>query len=298
MKKLILVLLLLTCSASYGQTSANVYCGGVNGFDSLLDPSNSTVFRKRGGGLYLHNNGWTELSHDQRMKLLGTFNNHPMIIEVGFPKPGEFGHSPDKSKYHWWCDNFDDLYVKYGIKPQIVAVNLEDAVNNPTLLQPTFEQFDEHHGDLQRMSPQSLILPILGPMNIELPIRTEMVSYNERYRRIISTAGGVVIDSPPKVFITREDEYRDWVVDAIRHANSNGYKSVLIISPHDSSNLFNKHTTMMLRYLELNQALPTIYVVENYIYGKRYSNKVGKETQSNSILGVAKYIQSKLKCDK
>lgn len=293
--RILLVLLSLSIAADcYGQLTANVYCGGVNGFDSMIEPDHSSTYRGRDGGLYLHNNGWSELSHQQRLKLLGTFANAAITIEVGFPKPGEFGHSPDRSKYHWWCDNFDDLYVKYGIKPHIVAVNIEDNINNPNLCKPTYEQYKEHHDDLKLMSPQSKILPLFGPMNIERPIYTPMVSNNSRYQSIIGLSGGVVLDCPPKVFITREEQYRQWVIDAIRYTNSCGHTSVLILSPHDSRGQFKTHTLKMLRYLELNNALPTVYIVENYIYGNGYYNKVGIETQSNSILGVARDIQSRL----
>lgn len=288
----IIALFYNTCA--YSQPTSNIYSGGVNGFDSLIDPANSSTFRQSNGGLYLHNNGWSELSHKQRLKLLDTFANAAITVEVGFPQLGQFGHSPDRSKHHWWCDNFDDLYVKYGIKPHIVAINLEDNINNKTLPQPSYDQFKQHHDDMKLMSPQTLFLPILGPMNIELPIYTPPVSANHRYRSIVDLAGGVVLDSPPKVFITREEAYRQWVIDAIRYANSKGQKSVLIISPHDSRGYFKTHTIAMLRYLELNHALPSVYIVENYIYGKSYHNKVGKETQSSSVMGVAKYIQSKI----
>lgn len=283
----------LVATDAIGQTT-NIYTGGVNGFSAMIDPSNSITYRHKHGGLYLHNNGWSELSHEQRLNLLTTFTNSPITIEVGFPKPGEFGFSPDLTKYHWWCDNFRDLYVKYGIVPNIVAVNIEDTINNPGLSRPTYDQFKRHHDDLKSMSPRSLVLPIIGPMNVEMPIVTEPVSCNMRYQSIINLAGGVVIDCPPKVFIYRETHYKQWVMDAIQYVNSKGLKTVLIISPHDSSTQFKNHTVQMLRYLEAHRALPAVYVVENYIYGKGYYNKVGKESQSNSILGVAKFIQGKL----
>lgn len=294
MRLIYVLVVVLSTTCVNAQSTSNIYSGGVNGFDSLIDPASSSSYRANRGGLYLHNNGWSELSHTQRLKLLDTFVDLPITIEVGFPKPNEFGHSPDRTKYHWWCDNFDDLYVKYGIKPHIIAVNLEDNINNPTLPHPTFDQWKRHHDDLKMMSPQSLVLPILGPMNIELPISTEMVSNNYRYRSIIDLAGGVVLDSPPKVFVTREDGYRMWVVNAIKYANSMGYKSALIISPDQSRSQFKTHATAMLRFLELNNALPSVYIVENYIYGKSYYNKVGKETQNNSVLGVSRFIQSRI----
>jgi len=285
---LFICLLLLGEGNIFGQ---HIYAGGVNGFASMLDSENTQKYRYNKGGLYLHNNGWTALTHDQRLKLLRVFDNMSVAIEVGFPKQGEFGFSPDKTKYHWWCDNFRDLYVNYGLQPDIVAVNLEDTVNNPTIPQPSFAQFKRHHDDLKHMSPGSLVLPILGPMNVELPIRTDPISSNLRYQQIVGLAGGVVMDSPPKVFITREQRYRDWVVDAIKYANNNGHKSVLIVSPHSSRSMFKSHTIMMLRYLAQNKAMPSVYIVENYIYGRDYINKVGKERQDHSVLGVARHLQ-------
>jgi hypothetical protein len=280
------------CSCVYAQQTT-VYAGGVNGLTSMLEPKNSTRYRKHNGGLYLHNNGWFELSHQQRLNMLDVFKDKPISIEVGFPRDGQFGFSPDISKHHWWCDNFRDLYVNYGIKPDIVALNIDE--NAPL---PTFDDYKRHHTDIKNMSSVSLVLPIVGHMNVQRPIVASRISNNDDYQKMIGLSGGLVLDVPPGNFLQRESDYKEWVIDAIRYTNSKGYVSVLIISPHDSKEKFRTHTFYMLNILRSQNAMPTVYVVENYIYdswwqqkhGKKYYNKIGKESDPHSVLGVAKYI--------
>jgi len=68
--RLLAGLLILACARLeplYAEIS--IYAGGIAGVEALSDAGNSLQYRKAGGGLYLHNDGWARLDQSQRLIL-------------------------------------------------------------------------------------------------------------------------------------------------------------------------------------------------------------------------------------
>lgn len=271
--------LLVVSSTALGQQTprTNVYAGGINGLTSLLQESNSDDFRTKGGGLFLHNSGWGKLSDRQREDLLKVFKGKPIAIEIGY----HGGHEA-------WASNLKGYYIDKGINPHFVTCNLMAEGHDPS-----FVEWRDRHDKLKRIAPDALIFPTFEYANFEKNKKTLIqvrVSNTVRLQRIIEQSKGIVLDVPPGHFFEREPAYRNWIIDAIRYANGKGYTTVVIMSPHKSGASFNAHADMFLRVLRQYNAIPDVYVVENYIGGNDYPNKIGDEDSPNTVLGVANAI--------
>jgi len=82
--KYIILLFLLTPTVWGGPPRTDVYAGGVNGFTAMLNEKNHDYYRHKKGGLFLHNNGWAELTEPQRMQMLKIFKGKAIAIEIGY----------------------------------------------------------------------------------------------------------------------------------------------------------------------------------------------------------------------
>lgn len=276
---------LLSASAIHAAGFA-VFAGGVAGVEDLTVATNSSAFRVAGGGLYLHNNGWGALGLDQRKQVLTIFSNAPVAIELGF--------GGSKSSAKAWASACQKSYLAVGIKPQFIAANAFASNNHPTP-----EQWLDYMAALRAagVPAGTLILPTFEYQNFRPNLATlaqNIVRQRADFQAIIRHAGGIVLDTPPGFFFDREPAYRDWVVDAIRWTQTQGFKAVVIASPHSSKNNFAAHSLKFLEYLRAHQAVPDIFAVENYNPKATadYPNRVGNENQINTALGVAWRLQS------
>lgn len=273
-----LVLIWLTSSSLVAAPDITVYAGGIVGLDALATPETSGKFRQSGGGLYLHNDGWAKLTPAQQREVLAHFKNRPVGIELGF-KEGAKG----------WAIRLQSGYLSLGIKPAFIAANAFDGNNIPTV-----DQWKHYSQALRAtgLPASAKILPTFeyanfGPNLATLSANT--VSVREDFQDLIRFAGGFVLDTPPAYAFAREENYRAWVVDAIRWTRENGFFVVWITSPHTAYESFRDDTGKFLRFLAVNDAMPSAIVCENYTHNppENYPNVVGHEDKPNSILGVA-----------
>jgi hypothetical protein len=112
-------------------------------------------------------------------------------------------------------------------------------------------------------------------------------------RRGAKLGGGLTTDAPPYFFLSQSEAYRKFVVDEIKWAKSEGLYTTFIISPAKvSKGNFLENTEKTIMFLEVNDAVPDEYVVENYFADTtiQYPNMIGKETDTSSIAGVALHI--------
>lgn len=204
-----------------------VLAGGVAGAADLTVAENSDSFRASGGGLYLHNNGWGRLDDAQRRKTLALFKDRPLAIELGFIPSGKA-----------WGSIYRRSYLTYQMNPLFIAANAFAGNNLPTP-----EKWRHYMTELRKAGvPETTkILPTFEFANFARNIAElshNKVSDREDFQKILAVAGGIVIDSPSGYFFTREQNYRDWVVDALHWCRKNRLTSVVIASPHILGNRF------------------------------------------------------------
>ncbi len=286
---LALALVLATGSAETARAAApptyQVYAGGVAGIEDLLNPTNSRAFRAAGGGLYLHNSGWGLLSRAQQQQVIKVFHGAPVGLELGF---GAGAHAEA------WASACKTHYLDLGLRPVFIAANAFAGDNHPTV-----EQWAGYMKALRAagVPETTLILPTFEYQNFRPNIQTlaqNCVSRSSWFQGILRLAGGIVLDTPSGYFFSREPAYRDWVVDALHWTRQQGLKSVVIASPHTSKTQYAEDTRRFLSYLQERKALPDIIVCENYTAEAPadYPNRVGGETATNTVLGVARMLLS------
>lgn len=258
-----------------------IYAGGVAGITDLADPNNSKSFRAAGGGLYLHNSGWTPLQRMQKEQILDVFKGSPIAIEIGYGV---------KDRVKAWATLVKTSYIDLGIKPVFICANAFAEGNEPS----EAEWKDFVKGVRATGTPkETLVLPTFEYQNFgknQKTLLTNRVSVSTRFQAIIRVSGGLVLDAPPGYFLyEREPAYREWVVDAIQWTRKQNLKAVLIVSPHKSSLNYPDHTQQMLTFLRQRSAMPSAIVSENYVEQppKDYPNVVGSETRRSTTLGVA-----------
>lgn len=283
-----LSLLVLTgthAAESIASAKYRVFAGGVAGVQALVEASNSTAFRSAGGGVYLHNNGWSRLDAAQRKAMLAVFSNSPVAVELGF------GGSPKSAEA--WAKSWQRSYQTFGIEPKFIAANAFANNNHPTP-----EQWVAYMAALRGagVTTNTLILPTFEYQNFgpnRATLAQCMVSKQLVFQAIIRRAGGIVLDTPPGFFFAREPAYRDWVVDAVRWTKCEGLCAVVIVSPHKSLAKYAAHTKRFQDYLLTHQAMPDVFAVENYnpTAAADYPNCVGNENQPDTQLGVARWLQ-------
>ena len=287
MKKFILLLALLLATPVHAQElkKAKIYAGGCSGIHSMIAPTASDVYRKRGGGLYLHNSGWDKLTKAQQLKLLQTFEGAPIGIEIGNTSIN-------------WPNRLKNGYINLGIKPHFVTVNVfmrkarKKGQKYGTPNVPTVKEWATIHANLAKVAPKETIIvptfefPNFGEHRHQL--LTHRISQHTPFKQIVHKSKGFTLDIPPAVFLRREDNYKIWVIDALKYARTKRLTSILIISPDDSGTNFTKHTNEFLTTLYRHNALPTVIAVENYVWrSKDWPNRVGHQSINNTILGLA-----------
>ena len=258
-----------------GEREPAIYAGGVAGIADLLNPSNSQIYRAKGGGLYLHNSGWGELTTDQQSRILQVFRGDPIAVELGFGSGAA------------WGDIYRTRYLAFGIHPVFIASNAFSQNNHPTP-----EQWSKYSAGLRDhgVPASTLILPTFEYQNFKANIDTlsqNEISLSSEFQAIARTAGGVVLDTPSGYSMAREPAYRDWIVDAIRWTAQHGLKSVVILSPGSSGKNWGRDTERYARYLSGHDAMPSAFVCENYAgsTSPNYPNRVGSESYSYTALG-------------
>ena len=271
----------LTASPSLA-AEARVYAGGVAGVEDLVSPEHSAAYRAAGGGLYIHNSGWGALKRDQQTVVLHVFEHAPVALELGF------GANPDGAGR--WASACRQNYVDQGIRPVFVAANAFDGNAHPTLAQ--WKTYTLALRTVGGLPATTLVLPTFeyanfGP-NIPL-LTTNKLSQSPLFQSLVKEAGGIVLDAPCGYFFSREQNYRDWIIDALAWTKAQHFKTVLIASPHDTGAKYAEEAQKYVRFLTAQGVLPDIVVCENYVEPTPpgYPNRVGDEKSPETVLGVA-----------
>jgi hypothetical protein len=255
-----------------------IYAGGVAGLDALANPDNSIKFRMAGGGLYLHNNGWSRLTTVEQRQIVTTFQDRPVAIELGFKE----GPAP-------WASHLKSAYLSLGIAPAFIAANAFDGNNLPTTATWAAYSAALRATGLPR---STLILPTFEYANFGANLSTltnNTVSRRQDFQEIIQAAGGLVLDAPPGYALNREENYRSWLYDAIQWTHRRKLPVVWIASPHTYFQTYQADTEKFLSQLVQHDAAPDTIVCENYNdqTPADFPNVVGNENQPETTLGVA-----------
>jgi len=262
------------------QKSPSVYAGGVAGVKSLTVSMNSDKFRSIGGNLYIHNTAWRRLTHGERNKVLNIFKHAKIGLELGF---GQTKKQADE-----WGKLYRQFYSYYDIQPTFIAVNAFVKRHIPSL------KTWEYHTEILRkngVAKSTKILPTFEYQNVytnSWKLEKNFVSDSKFFQDLIRYSKGLVIDSPPGYFFTREKSYREWIVDAIHWTKVRGYTVIVILSPHKSKIFFDEDSKQFINYLYNKNAMPDIFISENYKgkASKSYVNLVGNEDIDHTALGV------------
>ena len=258
-----------------------VFVGGVAGIEDLLVEKHSVQFRALGGGLYLHNNGWALLKPAHQHALLRIFKDRPVAIELGF------GGNPASAES--WAHRLKS-YIAAGCVPDFIAANAFAHDSRPTPAE--WKAYTEKLRTAGGLPAKTLVLPTFEYANFSPNIRAlakTKVSQMPDFQEIIRYSGGIVIDAPCGYFFKREQGYRDWLVDAIRWTQRAGLKAVHIASPNRTGEQFDEETIRLVHYLKEKNAMPNVFVCENYEAHppSGYPNRVGDESVPHTTLGVA-----------
>lgn len=277
----VLVLILASGISFAAHPEITIYAGGVSGVSALADPEVSVKYRREGGGMYLHNNGWDLLTPQQQQTALSNFENLPIAIELGFI-PAEA-----------WAERLRTGYLTFGIEPVFIASNAFASGNKPTP-----EEWGAYIKALRGagLPDSTRVLPTFEFANFGGNIPTLLdntVSKREDFQSIIRLAGGIVLDAPPGYAFEREEGYRLWMIDAIRWTREQDLMVVWITSPFFFHDTYRSDTVKFLRFMLEHDALPTDIVCENYSMDppETYPNVVGDEDEPNTPLGVAYLLQ-------
>lgn len=255
------------------------YVGGVSGIASLATDSNSDSYRALCGGLYLHHSGWGPLESTTKDQIIKIFAGRRVAVEIGYD-----GSSPGG-----WINAYMSNYHNLGLRPDYITANAFAEDNLPDVA-----DWKNWIASFRKAGVESgtRILPTFEYQNFKDNIPTLMqntVSLRTDFQEIIAASDGITLDTPSGYVFGREENYRQWVLDAIKWGHSKGHKVVIIFSPHNTKTKYPEETLRYLNYLKGNDALPDAYVIENYSPESpdTYVNIVGNEDTAYHQLGVA-----------
>ncbi|AIO32076.1 hypothetical protein [Burkholderia pseudomultivorans] len=253
----------------------DIFVGGVTGFDSLADPSNTALLRKTCRvGLYVHGYVWTRTPADEHKAVLSVFKDTPMEVELGLAGDAQ----------GWFEHGYKPKYIDQGIRTKRAHVNGLDSEDR-------LDVWKRFVG-VARTYGLETISPIFSP-NSRQYMTASFSSPIWNFLREGATIGGALTtDSPPHYFLQQPDAYRQFILDELTWAKHNGLRATFIISPNNSGMKFLDDTKRTVEYLVKHNAVPDAWIVENYNAGANpaYANKIGSESNEQNILGVALWL--------
>jgi hypothetical protein len=173
--------------------------GGVTGFDSFADPAATGHLRKSCEvGLYIHAEGWKQLSDEEKAKILANFaDTGPAVIELGF--------NPTPAGY--FKDYYDPTFLKKGVRADTALANglcsrgvgaakqYIDAARNYGLKRVAIV-FAPNSGQYRGAD--------LNDPKFACP------------REVALYGKALAIDAPPHVFLHLDNGYRKFIAEEIR----------------------------------------------------------------------------------
>lgn len=286
-RHLVLGIILIWATIEIGAVET-IFVGGTAGIENLANPENSDEYRSAGGGVYLHHSGWAPLEAEIKTQIQDVFAGHDYTLELG--------HLTED--YTTWQNAYVKFYKNRGIRPAYITCNAfsKDRIPSVTDWEQTIAAYRG-----AGVPETTKIFATFEYQNFASRIPTlasNKVSIRDDFQQIIALSGGIVIDAPSMVFFRREQNYRDWIVDAIQWTRANGYTTAIIYSPHAAGEQYDEYTLDYIDYLLERDALPDLSFVENYAASTvdfdTYPNPVGNEDTPHHQLGMARILQEVL----
>jgi hypothetical protein len=269
--------------ATLPQAMSPVVMGGTINETDLLTAANSATYRALGGGLYLHNTGWGELTTAQKAQVMQVFaGTGAQHIEFGF------NDNPSA-----WSSLYTSSYLPAGVRAVDASVNLPAFTQSAN---PTQAQWVAYVQDMRAVGVP-IVEPVFSPNASATQANPGWNDASFQYIRDYATyGGGLTIDSPADYYNQQVagPHYQTFVQNEIEWANTNGLHSTWIISPYfQPSTTFLADTQAAVRSMENAGAIPQQYVVENYEpypQPPTYTNNIGSEDTPNTVLNVAVWM--------
>lgn len=183
-----------------------------------------------------------------------------------------------------------ELDITLSSVPNVPGIPLSDAALPDVLKAIT---------DLRHTIGHGTVMPWIAPNDgIYGDFAGSPVFANER--RVIHAAGGVAIDVPAGLWIASPPAYRSTVISMIRWAHATGAKTMFSVSPFAAGPLHVQQwnyddkllekTQLIYRDLMAAKALPDEWLVQNYAPANSKANQPGRESDSESLSGVALWL--------
>lgn len=183
-----------------------------------------------------------------------------------------------------------ELDITLSSIPKVHGIPLSDAALPDVL---------EAITDLRHTIGHGTIMPWIAPNDsIYGDFASAPIFKNER--RVIRVAGGVAIDIPAGLWNASPPAYRSTVISMIRWAHATGAKTMFAVSPFAIGPLKTQQwnydgkllekTQQIYRDLAKAHALPDGWMVQNYAPPTSTANGPGRETDPESLSGVALWL--------
>ena len=131
--------------------------------------------------------------------------------------------------------------------------------------------------------------PIFSPNSETLPL--DSFEDNPKYAMIRMAAvygRALSIDAPPAFFFKRGTAYQNFTYQEIQWAQRRHLRVTVIVSPYGDDNVFLTNTQRFVSMLETHDAIPSEWVVENYMSSD--GNEQSCEMSPGGIGGVASWL--------
>lgn len=294
----IIYCLVSVTSASYQCPGVikKMFGGGLTGLEALADPNASIAFRSNKGGLYIHNNGYDNVvtSHGQATadEIFHVFSGMPTIIELAYGPA--------------WAKLYNGTYKPYNANVQYATINYAGPTDDAVPSLADWTKFQTAMWTKGGLPSSAKVMLFISPANSALfmhdKVAQVLVSKRPDYQAIIRASGGFAIDSPAQYFLNREQQYKDWIFDAIQWTKSNGFEVIWLSSPQFGGEFsFLENTKAVLNIMARNgcSSVPDVVAFENYYSGgdPNYWNPVGYEATPRTIMNAAYHVQLALAPD-
>lgn len=261
-------------------SDTDIAIGGVDGFEALADPGNTAGLRASGRvRLYAHMYVWGRTDPKICAAIVHTFEGTgPASIEV----------TESKTPVEYWNHYFKIL------APSGLTV-VDQAHINSAATTSTFSLTPEQwraYVDAARTHGVRMVAPIFTPNDRTWDVPFASTKWDDARQRA-KYGGGITADAAPWAFETFPPAYRRFIEDEFRWARKEGLQATLILSPpRTATGDFFGPTKKMLAQLAQDDALPTAYIVENFMAKPppNFSFVVGNEHESQTIAGVAGWL--------
>ncbi|WP_168442015.1 LamG domain-containing protein [Pontiella desulfatans] len=268
-----------------------IFCGGVSGCSNLAVAANSDEFRAAGGNIFIHSVGWdNHTTEAQKNTIVQLWQDHEWGIEMGF---SAYDYTSRQNAYK-------SRYLDRGIQAKFITVNAYSSGRIPEVDDWILDRQAYYDKGVDSSTAIYATFEYQNMAEYQTTLHQNLVSDRTDFQEIITASGGMTLDIPPTVYFRRINstnsnirKYHDWILDAIRWAQSRGHTVGIIVSPNSARTNYDEDTKAFVEILETENALPNFFIVENYSPEDpaTYDNEVGNEDTPHHQLGCARLLQ-------